>query len=957
MLSLLLAAGAACAQDCDQDGIPDAQQTFRWDANGAGFWGSPSNWDSTGGGIPGTSSLALLDGLDGFGQQPYAPFFDGFAGVRGLGVLNCTAQFNLGGSVFQVSGDSADCREFLLGGSLGADMAVFGGGQFRVSRGVLADFPGTTAKLILDGSPSSLQLRHLNPAPMIIGQFGEGILQLIDSTFIQGGPLVLGSREGSEGTIDVDGNSTLLLSAELPSAVSVGFAGKGFIGLEQDGIFSANGPIAMAIGERSTGEGELRFDGLIQTPAFQTSSLRVGGQGTGALRVLDGSVVQIEVGASPMVGAEPGSEGSIDVLGVSTLAIDGHPLYLAPGGRGELALGEGSQLIATNATWAFVDGVVRGSGLHSGDLVLPGGEIRPTDEFAETTNPQRLQIDGKLLFNGVNPMSGLFETGRMVYTLISPNPTDSAFALVDGPVTVDGTLRVDVPRGVFPKVGEKYPVIIGGSLTGTFDGVQSEVIEDAVFAVPVYSSSQGEASVVFVNQSVNPSVLQPSINAAAPGDLVDGVVTDVTGDGFPDLVMIADAGAGQAGTLLVARNLGVSAQGQWQGFDTNINQFSTLGDFPASVAVGDMNGDELPDIVMMNRGPTDGQIRIRLGNGQPGDFSQIDPREISVQGVPADITLADISGDGLLDVITVFQRLNRGTSDGGIQVSENDGGGFDDSDGDTGDDPGSVDSMGGAYSPTGIATTSKGEASLYVFGASAAAGAIENRGGPVFPLFFLQEVPAGREPDEMFTADLNGDGLDDIIASDRRSGTISVLTARDFGEIVYADAISLDAGDTPFTAQPGSIVVLDINDDGRNDLVFTARDAAGTVGVRTILNLADGDQGELIFSRSRPLPGDDGATPRVLAVADLDQNGTDDLVVLREPNTGPTVSTFTAPGAGPCNAADLVVPFGVLDLGDIGAFVSAFVNQQPEADLAAPFGVFDLADIGAFTTAFTAGCP
>jgi hypothetical protein len=63
------------------------------------------------------------------------------------------------------------------------------------------------------------------------------------------------------------------------------------------------------------------------------------------------------------------------------------------------------------------------------------------------------------------------------------------------------------------------------------------------------------------------------------------------------------------------------------------------------------------------------------------------------------------------------------------------------------------------------------------------------------------------------------------------------------------------------------------------------------------------------------------------------------------------------PGPSGCNPADLAEPFGVLDLGDISAFVSAFTAQDPAADLAEPFGVFDLADLGAFVSAFIEGCP
>ena len=62
-------------------------------------------------------------------------------------------------------------------------------------------------------------------------------------------------------------------------------------------------------------------------------------------------------------------------------------------------------------------------------------------------------------------------------------------------------------------------------------------------------------------------------------------------------------------------------------------------------------------------------------------------------------------------------------------------------------------------------------------------------------------------------------------------------------------------------------------------------------------------------------------------------------------------------GTQPCNAGDVAQPFGVLDLGDIAAFVDGFVNQSPLADLADPAGVWDLQDVSAFIAAFTGGCP
>lgn len=54
-------------------------------------------------------------------------------------------------------------------------------------------------------------------------------------------------------------------------------------------------------------------------------------------------------------------------------------------------------------------------------------------------------------------------------------------------------------------------------------------------------------------------------------------------------------------------------------------------------------------------------------------------------------------------------------------------------------------------------------------------------------------------------------------------------------------------------------------------------------------------------------------------------------------------------------APDLAEPFGVVDLADIQAFVTAFTTNAPLADVNSD-GLWDLADIQAYITAFLAGC-
>lgn len=105
----------------------------------------------------------------------------------------------------------------------------------------------------------------------------------------------------------------------------------------------------------------------------------------------------------------------------------------------------------------------------------------------------------------------------------------------------------------------------------------------------------------------------------------------------------------------------------------------------------------------------------------------------------------------------------------------------------------------------------------------------------------------------------------------------------------------------------------------------------------------------------------------MLAVGDFPPYATSVSVLPFRFNPGPPAPTgtifwddlylFQGDLPGGCNEADLAEPFGILDLADISAFITAFIAQDPAADIAPPFGVWDLQDITAFVTAFTAGCP
>lgn len=59
---------------------------------------------------------------------------------------------------------------------------------------------------------------------------------------------------------------------------------------------------------------------------------------------------------------------------------------------------------------------------------------------------------------------------------------------------------------------------------------------------------------------------------------------------------------------------------------------------------------------------------------------------------------------------------------------------------------------------------------------------------------------------------------------------------------------------------------------------------------------------------------------------------------------------------GPCNPADVAVPYGLLDLLDVQSFLIGFAGSDPVADVV-PDSMFDLQDVQTFLSSFGDGCP
>jgi hypothetical protein len=144
-------------------------------------------------------------------------------------------------------------------------------------------------------------------------------------------------------------------------------------------------------------------------------------------------------------------------------------------------------------------------------------------------------------------------------------------------------------------------------------------------------------------------------------------VTDVNGDGKPDLLVAnqcaIDSNCGSSGALGVLLGNG---DGTFRAAVT----YGPGGQFPYSLAVGDVNRDGKPDLVVANQCDSsgacaNGSLGVLLGNGD-GTFQAASPTTIPAYGFGA-IALADYNGDGNLDVASGGAVLLLGNGDGSFQ--------------------------------------------------------------------------------------------------------------------------------------------------------------------------------------------------------------------------------------------------------------------------------------------------
>ncbi len=180
------------------------------------------------------------------------------------------------------------------------------------------------------------------------------------------------------------------------------------------------------------------------------------------------------------------------------------------------------------------------------------------------------------------------------------------------------------------------------------------------------------------------------------------------------------------------------------------------------------------------------------------------------------------------------------------------------------------------------------------------------------------DYPAGDEPQSVFSADLDGDGDNDLAVANGRSGNVSVLSNN--GDGTFAPKMDYPAG-----SGPNSVFSADLDGDGDNDLAVAnggRRFRTSTVSV--LLNNADGTFASKVDYAA-------GEFPESVFSADLD--GDNDLVVANFDSDD--VSVLMNRSDIPVVVPSLVGDFdgdNEVGLSDFVLFLDAFGTTTSSAD-------------------------
>jgi FG-GAP-like repeat/FG-GAP repeat len=297
-------------------------------------------------------------------------------------------------------------------------------------------------------------------------------------------------------------------------------------------------------------------------------------------------------------------------------------------------------------------------------------------------------------------------------------------------------------------------------------------------------------------------------------------------------------------------------------------------------------------------------LAVAIGTLAGGCYNDSSPNLPAIIPIPNSIAVADVNGDGELDLLVATTAdqgagLNPGYADvilntpgslgtfkPGVHYST------------TGTNPSSiaVGNLTGSGGPDlVIANFGSGSVSVFPHGASGTFGS-------------AHDWPTGGQPNQVVISDLTGSGKSDLVLADMSGNVIVLMAGTNPGE--FGAPIKLPTGlTTP------SVAVGDLGH-GVPDIVAAVYDSSGNNGAVMIFRQNTSPQQRGTFQTPVSLPA--GAQPQSVKIADVDGDGFPDIIVANygpgsdgmgtagvsvllqdknNPGTFKTAVTYSTPGA------------------------------------------------------------
>jgi T5SS/PEP-CTERM-associated repeat protein len=247
--------------------------------------------------------------------------------------------------------------------SEGADgtgqLTIESGGNMTVSDdSTIGDEEGIDGTVDVEGTSSVLKVN----GDLKIGGGGTGELDISDngSVTVQGG--TVGDDEGSQGTVDITGSGSILHST---GDFTIGNSGQADVTVSDGGTLRVDGDLS--IGKEAGSDGSLTMDGNGSTLTYSGGDVAIGSSGTGEMTVQNGAFVDLS-GTSVNVGdgEDDGSPGK------GTLTVTGSGSMLNTGDLSIGSKGTGSLDVEDGGTLSSGDGTVGDEDDSEGDATITG---------------------------------------------------------------------------------------------------------------------------------------------------------------------------------------------------------------------------------------------------------------------------------------------------------------------------------------------------------------------------------------------------------------------------------------------------------------------------------------------------------------------------------------------------------------------------------------------------------